>query len=235
MEKIYKLSLFTLCCAFLCCTLPLNGQNLLENPDFESGELAPWVGSPTLVEDAQNGSWAATGNLEQFVNLTGGVNYTLTVYAKNATPDLNVWVGITGDDGLVKNHLFQNTDYEKQTVDFSPPTDGSYKIWVWGVNGTAYTSDNFVLLAEGTTSVFDNEETAKIDIRNNVEGIMIDMDQSIRDAKVLVYDLSGQMIYQRALATGNTLIHTNEWALSGIYVVSVQTSRAVKTEKVFIP
>lgn len=242
MNKIYKNSILFLTCVCLFSAANLTAQNLLINPSFETGELVPWTAGNgnivNIIEGGTDGMYAADGNIEQIVSLEAGKMYTWTTQVRcDSACDKNMWIGIKDlvGDALVTNFNFNShTDFAEAKIEFEAPSTGNHRFWVWGVAETQYTSDQHLLLAEGTTDITEVEaELNKIEITNNPEGVRVRIDESIDDASIEIYNLTGQMIY-RGKASGDTLINNSEFSATGIYVVSVRTDIALKSEKVAI-
>ena len=244
MKKLYKKLMFTLVVVCLFSVTNLSAQNLLLNPDFETGELAPWVAGNMnivdIVNDAQNGDWAARGNIEQFVNLTEGVTYTYTAYAKCLSGcDVNMWIGLR--DSLkafpAKNFNFKDfSDYTLATIEFDAEATASYRMWVWGQGESdSYITDNFVLLAEGTTVTSTKEiETNKIKITNQLDGITVNIDSFAGSANIEIFDLAGKPVYNLKTSDATTFISSEEFSASGIYVVQVASNKQLMAKQVSI-
>ncbi|KAA3639160.1 MAG: T9SS C-terminal target domain-containing protein [Bacteroidetes bacterium] len=218
--------------------MSLMGQNLLQNPGFETGELAPWFGDNnnivTIVTEAHSGEYAAVGNAAQNVDLTAGVQYTVTCNAKiiSATSEQRVWIGLRDSEGLVINAEIFESDWEEMTMTFTPDETGSHKFWIWGQGDSSYASDNWVLLAEGTTDVNDNAAENNIKIAGTADGIAINMLNVNSDANILIHDLSGKQIYSATTTDLDTIIDRSVLSVSGIYVVTVITDELHRVEKV---
>ena len=126
------------------------GDNLLINPGFETGVLDPWIQEGVVVgEGAQEGTYAAIGNIEQIVNLEAGESYVWTAQVKCLGGcDKNMWIGIKDlvADALVTNFRFSDfSEYGEAKIEFTATSTGEHRFWVWGVNETEYISDNHVL------------------------------------------------------------------------------------------
>lgn len=133
-------------------------QNLVVNPGFESGALAPWFSdngnSADLVGEAFAGSYASLGNVAQNVNLTAGVTYELRCKARiiRAADQEKVWIGVRAAAGLVKNARVTATQWEDMFIEFVAAETGPYKLWIWGQGASAYSSDDWTLVVKGTPS-----------------------------------------------------------------------------------
>lgn len=240
MEKIYITIKLILVGALILSGTSITAQNLLKNPSFESGVLAPWVAgnnnTVNIVEDPQDGSYAANGNIEQIVSLEEGKEYTFTGYVRNHTPDLNVWAGIRDmvSEALVQNFLITSSDYEQATITFTAVATGDHRFWVWGGAGTDYTSDNFLLLEAGTTNTTELELSEQIHISNTQNGIAVKIDNNVKNGIITVLDLSGKTIINRNVVEGMTFIDNSEFSVSGIYIVKVTAGKALKSQQVMI-
>ena len=242
MKTVYTKFKVLFICAVSFSATNLMGQNLLLNPSFESGVLAPWTAgnnsTVNIIEDPINGVYAAEGNIEQIVNLEAGVEYTYEIYVKNATPDLNVWAGIRNivDDNLVGNFKITNTEYELASITFTSQSAGQYRFWVYGVNDTQYVSDYAILLKAGTTTSTSEADfkAEKINISNSVDGILVNIDTEINSGTISLFDLSGRQVYSQKANQGETFIDTRSFSLTGMYMVTVQADRAIKTERIII-
>ena len=238
MNKFYA---FYTACLVVLFSMNLTGQNMLLNPSFESGILAPWTaGNNNIVEivaDAQSGDFAANGNIEQIVSMEAGKNYTYSCYVKTSTPDINVWIGVKDlvGDKLVKNFKFDWTDYQLATIDFEAPSSGEHRFWVWGQGDANYTSDNFVLLLEGTTTnLFDVDAGEQIIINTQNNGVMVQLGTYIQDAQISVHDMSGRVVYQADGIQGDNFIDESAFATSGAYVVAVRAGAFNRSTKVMM-
>ena len=240
MKRIYTKIKFILICAVFFSATNLIGQNLLLNPSFESGVPAPWeiADDAFLVDEgAQHGTYALDGNIEQYIDLEANTEYTYTIYVKNLTPDIKVWSGIKNivDDLPAVNYGIFSTDYELATITITSGSAGSYRFWVWGQGGSHYISDNAVLLKAGTTvGTTDAELEENIHISNSQDGIVVKIDSDINNASISVFDLSGRKVMSTVANQGTTIIENREFTTSGIYVVTVQADRAIKSDKVVI-
>ncbi len=239
MKKFYFHLIVLFVCGFTACSFSVNGQNLLGNPGFESGELSPWFGdngnTVTLDTAAADGQFAAIGNAAQNVDLEAGVQYELRCKAKiiSVTGEEKVWIGVRGPTALVQNARIFETDWEDMAIDFTAPENGTYKIWIWGQGSSSYASDAWTLVVKGTTSVNNREAQDKIKITNTYEGVAINMTNLLSEATILVHDFSGRLVY-RANTTKTNLIKRGDFPTSGIYVVSVITNALHRVEKVAI-
>jgi hypothetical protein len=206
----------------------LNGQNLLLNSGFETGLLPPWTAGNgnvvTIVDGAQDGKYAARGNIEQLVNLEANKKYTVTCYAKNDTPSLNVWLGVTNavTSTFISNFLLTSSTYEKASITFTTTVAGNYRIWVWGVANTDYTSDNFVLLKEGTSSIKSIFSENDVEIKNNLNSVSVSMKNELQDGHISVIDLSGRVLYNVNMTSKNMVIGNEVFPSSGAYALQVR-------------
>ncbi len=238
MKKIYNLVtvLFTLGCLMFASSMM--GQNLLGNPGFETGELAPWFGDNNnivnIVTDAAVGEYAAEGNAAQNVDLEEGVEYELRCKAKiiSVGADEKVWIGVRGPTALVKNSQIFEMDWEDMSIDFAAPETGTHKIWIWGQGTSSYASDGWTLVVKGTSSVNDQEAKDKIKIINGAGGVSINTTNVLSDVKIMVHDFAGRQVYQATTSQSNTLIERAVFPTSGMYVVSVMTDKIHRVEKV---
>ena len=216
------------------------GQNLLGNPGFESGELAPWFGDNdnivNITTNAADGSYAAVGNAAQNVDLVEGEKYQLRCKAKivSAGSEERVWIGVRGPTALVQNSEIFSTDWEDMAIDFTAPETGTHKIWIWGQGQSSYASDAWVLLVEGTSSVNNQEAKDKIKIINGMDEIAINMTAISGDAKIMIHDVAGKQMYLNTTSQHNILINKAILPTSGIYVVTVLTDKLHRVEKVMV-
>lgn len=240
MKSFYNqfLALFTTLC--LLASINMNGQNLLSNPGFESGELAPWFGdndnTVTIGTDAAEGEYAAVGNAAQNVDLEMGVEYELRCKAKiiTVTGDEKIWIGVRGPSALVQNSRVFETEWEDMSIDFAAPETGAHKIWIWGQGASSYASDGWTLVVKGTSGINDQEAKDKIKITNRANGVSVDMMDVFSDAQIIVHDLAGRQLYRTTTPDNNTLIEKTAFPTAGIYVVSVMTEKLHRVEKVAV-
>ena len=156
MKKIYyQLIFLTSFCLLAISGTTLYGQNLLGNPSFETGELAPWTAgngnTVNIVEDAADGTFAAQGNIEQIIDLVAGQAYVWTAQVKClADCDKNMWIGrkdLAPDGGVVNFNFKDFSEYGEAKVEFVAENSGPHRFWVWGQGDPqGYISDNHVLL-----------------------------------------------------------------------------------------
>jgi len=243
MNKLYKKLIFIFVCTLILSTYKLSAQNLILNPGFETGLLVPWTAgngnTVNIVNDAQEGMWAANGNIEQIVKLEEGVKYTWTCQVKCLGGcDKNMWIGVKDlvADALVTNFLFSDfSEYGEAKIEFTASSTGDHRFWVWGVAETNYISDNHVLLKEFTTSLTGTrEETNKIQITSKFGGIKVNIEHSIKNAVIDIHDLSGKLVYRKKVTNGDVLINKNEFNANGIYIVAVVADQVYKVSKVAI-
>ena len=241
MKKRYNTIAALFILLYIIASTQLVGQNLVQNPSFETGMLSPWTAgnnnTVNIIEDAQHGTYAAQGNVEQLIDLVDGVKYTVTCYAKNLTPDINVWVGIRDlvNDEFVANYLITSTEYEKATIEFTSKGTGQHRFWAWGQAGSDYISDNWVLLADGTTSVNDVfSESSMVKITSSRNGVEVAIDDNLRWARISIFDLAGNRIYNHKAANGIHIVNNHAFNVPGIYIVSVQTDQGMKSSKVYV-
>ena len=156
MKKVYyQLTFLTIFCLLLISGTTLEGQNLLGNPSFETGELAPWTegngNTVNIIEDAADGTYAAQGNIEQIIDLVAGQAYVWTAQVKCiADCDKNVWIGrkdLAPGGGVVNFNFTDLNEYGEAKVEFVAENSGPHRFWVWGQgDALGYVSDNHVLL-----------------------------------------------------------------------------------------
>ncbi|WNJ20574.1 T9SS type A sorting domain-containing protein [Pontibacter sp. G13] len=242
MKKVYDLLTAFFVCACLMSFSSVSGQNLLSNPGFETGALAPWFGDNgsivTIVEDTIEGSYAAVGNAAQEVALTQGVNYELRCKARiiAAESDQRVWVGVRGPSGLVQNTELFETTWEDMAIDFTAPETGTFKVWIWGQGSSSYTSDAWTLVVEGTspTTSIDLEARKYIKILNHVDAISVDMPQLTGAAKIIVRDITGKEVFTTESNQNLVRIDAAQLPAAGMYIVSVQAGKYYLAEKVMV-
>ncbi|RME11821.1 MAG: T9SS C-terminal target domain-containing protein, partial [Bacteroidetes bacterium] len=219
-------------------TTTLSGQNLLQNPGFETGSFDPWFDDNgngiNITTDAAEGNYAAVGNVAQFVTLEEGVEYELRCKARilTASADQKIWVGIRAPSAFLTNTEVLQTDWQDMAIDFTAPESGDHKFWIWGQGNSTYASDSWTLVVKGTTGVNDQEAKEKIKITRNAEGVAIDMTTVASDAKILVHDFAGRLVYQTTTNQSDNLIENSIFHTSGIYIVSVITDKLHRVEKV---
>lgn len=242
MSKIYN-TLCLVACLSIFLSFNLSAQNLLINPDFETGLMAPWIAgngnTVTIEEDAQNGNWAAHGNIEQFVDLVEGVNYTWTGYAKClGNCDLNMWIGLkdqvnTGNPAV--NFNFKEfSDYGLCTIEFTALSTGSHKFWVWGQGESDYISDNFILLAEGTSGVYNLSGDHTLEITNQLDAVTLAIDAEFSEASVNIFDMTGKLVHSLTTSDVTTRFSQETFPVAGTYVFQVKIGKHVIAKQVAI-
>ena len=230
--------MFSLALACLLGATNLSGQNLLLNPSFESGVIAPWTASGVISDDAQHGMYAANGNIEQIVALEAGKKYTWTAQVKCLGGcDLNMWIGVRDLVDMnvpVTNYNFATfSEYGEAKIEFTAASSGNHRFFVWGVNGTSYISDNHLLLLEGTTST-KNIANSYIDINNQLDAVTVNFKQLANEAMINIFDLTGKPVYQVATTDATTRIDNTAFGAAGFYVVHVKTDKYQISKKVAI-
>ncbi len=87
---------------------------------------------------------------------------------------------------------------------------------------------------EFITSISAEEINEKVKIATIQRGVMVNIDPSIKESSIFIHSLSGQLLYKNNGSSGDTFIDNTGFPMSGLYLISVQTDRFIKTEKVFI-
>ncbi|ASK30573.1 hypothetical protein CEY12_10830 [Chryseobacterium sp. T16E-39] len=151
MRKIFTILSITTSLVFA------NAQNLVQNPGFETGTLAPWAAgwnnsytAPSVIADAHTGSFGAnyaataTTGFYQNVNVTAGQQYTLSFWHKigGSGNGGRIWsnfldagdnpvylVPVTDNDPLRNNNQFlpKGTTWQQKTITFTVPA-GAVKL-----------------------------------------------------------------------------------------------------------
>ncbi len=221
-------------------------NNLLINPDFEDETLSPWndgTSNTAMIEteDVQNGEQAALGHLEQIVALEAGESYVWTAQVKCVSGCENgMWIGIRDliAEALVTNFRFSDfSEYMEAKIEFEATSTGDHRFFVFGQNDAVYLSDNHVLVKVGDEFISSTYEIGtdadKIEITNYQDGLMVNIDPTLRDAHFFAHDLAGKMV-DNSPVNGQTFITKSRFNATGIYIISVRAGNAIKTQKVFI-
>lgn len=246
MKKLYTLATALCLGAFLFTSSSLMAQNLLVNPDFETGMAAPWVvqGTSPIVIDSVTvhaGTYAAHGNVEQYVDLEAGKKYHLVCWAYTTTPNISTWVGVRDIDGAAligRSEALDSAGYQYIYLELDAVTTGSHRFWCWGQTGSDYYSDSWMLWEDGTsptTSTTTIDKDDKIKIYNDpTVGVSINFEDSYLDATINVMDMAGKVVYSRMATDAQTVISNDEFDAAGIYVIQVKTDKIRATRKVVI-
>lgn len=241
MEKIYKTFIFLMLFSCFSTMSMVYGQNLLQNAGFESGELDPWFGDNgsvvTIETDAHTGTYSASGNAAQNVDLKAGTEYELRCNAKviSFSGDEKVWVGVRSPEALVQNSRIFESNWEDMSIDFTAPLDGLHKIWIWGQGSSSYASDSWTLVVKGTSTSINNVHAKDtIKIRNMSEGVAVKLIDNSNEARILVHDMAGKLILQYRNVQDATMIEKSIFPSTGIYVITVATANLHRVEKVAI-
>lgn len=232
--------------AFLFTSGTVMGQNLLVNPGFETGDGTPWVSGvtdPITVETGtvHAGTYAAHGNVEQYIDLVKDSSYVLMCWAYNTTPTINTWVGVrdlglTGPAGLVaRSEPLDSAGYEFVKLEFTALTTGSHRFWCWGLAMSDYWSDSWVLLKKGTSlTSIDLPKSDKIEILNQPNQVMINIEEFRQEATINVYELTGKLIHTEMTTNARTILDSNTFGKSGSYFVQVKTAKGFYAKQVMI-
>lgn len=92
----------------------------------------------------------------------------------------------------------------------------------------------FPIQLTAATSINSQEAVEKINIINSRDGIYIQMNQGIREARITVYDLNGRAVLIQKADSENVLINKGVFQNTGLYLVSVKSDRLHRVEKVVI-
>lgn len=247
MKKLYTLVTALCLGAFLFMSSNLTAQNLLVNPGFETGLAAPWVvqGTTPISIDSvtvHSGTYAAHGNVEQYIDLVAGKKYHLVCWAYTTTPNINTWVGVKdlspGGPLVGRSDALDSAGYQYIYLELDVINSASHRFWCWGQDGSDYYSDSWVLWEDGTdpmTSTTTIDKDDKIKIYNDpTVGVSINFEDTYLDATINVMDMTGKVIYSRNATDAQTVISNDEFDATGIYVIQVKTDKVRATRKVVI-
>ncbi len=141
---------------------PVEGENLIVNGGFETGELAPWDNlwnwtSPSIVEDAHTGKYAlkysaagAWQHVRQIVGVEANTDYVLTLWAKDANA-LTFLVKDGADTTNIKEGYSEaGSEWKQYTVEFNSGDNTSiiFTLMSNGANATAIIDD--IVLAKAS-------------------------------------------------------------------------------------
>jgi len=241
MNKLYNLT-FLFLGIFLFATTSVSGQNLLVNGDFETGQAAPWVNGSAVEIDSVTvhaGNYAAQGNIEQYIDLVAGTNYTLTCWAYNVDASINTWVGIrdvTPGGVLVQNFALDSAGYQYVSITFSAPSTGSHRFWCWGANNNPeYYSDSWVLLKEGTTTnTASVKKNDNIEILNQSNQVTVNIEDLNDNATINVFNMTGQLMHTSTTTENKTIIDNSVFETAGSYFIQVKTKGYLVAKQVVI-
>ncbi|MFY0624895.1 MAG: Ig-like domain-containing protein [Reichenbachiella sp.] len=232
---------------------PPVSNNLLSNPGFEMGDLTSygsWGGVSVVVNNQRSGSYAVTvngaGAPSQVVNVSPNTTYTFSLWGKVASAGQSVNVGVKGHDAAETVTQLTSTSYTKVSHTFTTganATTAQVYFYVPGANTQAW-GDDFELV-EGNSAArrihsFDpNEDNSLLNVisvypnplYNNELKISLASDQ---DSYVRIFDINGQLIYQKANTRDQLVVSQNEFTSKGMYFIHVQSGTINKRLKLIV-
>lgn len=226
--------------------VPQLSNNLLDNANFELGNLTSWFGSNinTLSgSDVYQGSTSGrilsgTGNIFTLAPVEPSEQYNLSFYTRwfvSPAAPISVQIRNASNDAIIFSQLMSaNTNWNLVQFNFTVPSNVvAIKIYFEKGNEPGWFIDNVVLTKSAAlnNSIFENK-SAKI-YPNPTSGI-ITIKTSEPITSIKVYNLQGQLILENKNLKNIEATLNIENNLKGIYLVSIETEKSTLTEKIIL-
>ncbi|MDR6516845.1 carbohydrate binding domain-containing protein [Chryseobacterium camelliae] len=238
-----------------------NAQNLVQNPGFETGTLAPWAAgwvssytAPTVVTDAHTGTYSANYNATattgffQNVNVTAGAQYTLSFWFKvsGSGNGARLWSSfLDANDGAINlvsdpasdplrnnnQYLPKDGTWQQKVVTFTVPANATRL----QLHVRTYNNSNATFddfsLTTGTLAVGEVTESRHRLIKNTLVKNET-LTFGAQSKDVKIYNMFGQIV-KTASVKENQLLNIAELA-KGNYIVTGTVNNEPVSQKILV-
>lgn len=211
------------------------------NPGFEDADLSAWTlqGTNIVSTDVHSGTKAAhmvaNNNLFQFLTLEANTQYTVSCYAKVSGTGSSTFMGVTLNNGdvFISNVPINSTVYRKYNLTFITTQAGIYKVWAWSGTTGDYYFDDFEIIKNVGTGLLKKEQynIDVVKINNNTVSVSL---YEIDNAKINVFNINGQCIYQCTSAQNQIVLDDNVFSKKGIYILDIRANNQHIVKKIII-
>ncbi|MDQ1097483.1 MULTISPECIES: carbohydrate binding domain-containing protein [Chryseobacterium] len=238
-----------------------NAQNLVQNPGFETGTLAPWAAgwntsytAPTVVSDAHTGTYGANYNATattgffQNINVTAGVQYTLSFWFKvsGSGTGARLWSSfLDASDGVINlatdassdplrnnnQYLPKDGTWQQKVVTFTVPANATrLQLHVRAYNNSNATFDDFSLTT-GTLAVGEVTESKYRLIKNTfVKDETLTFGAQAKDVKI--FNMFGQVVKTASVKENQALSIAG--LAKGNYIVTGTINNEPVSQKILV-
>ncbi|MCQ3831004.1 carbohydrate binding domain-containing protein [Microbulbifer elongatus] len=153
-------------------TPPVSG-NLLENGDFETGSLTPWLtqNASTSIStvNVHGDSYAmhvnGASSAYQEISVEPNTTYTLTGWVRVGADDQTVYLGVKNYGGDDTSHRFSSSTYQKATISFTTGSSNtSARIYVWNGDAGHQAWADDLAVSSGSLLTLEQEALEKISV-----------------------------------------------------------------------
>lgn len=237
----------------------LHAQNLVQNPGFETGALTPWAAgwntsytAPNIVADAHSGSFGAnyvataTTGFYQNVNITAGVQYTLSFWCKASgsgnggriwsnfldAADNPIYLGADAASDPLRNnnqYLPKNGTWQQKVITFTAPAGATrLQLHLRAYNNSNVSFDDFSLTT-GTLATGEVLPSKYRMVKNTfVKNEEIAFGAQVKDVKI--YNMFGQVV-KTASVKENEVLNVSDLA-KGNYIVTGTVNNEPVSQKI---
>jgi beta-glucanase (GH16 family) len=191
------------------CVLSCTG-NMIDNPGFETGDLASWTGwgtrsaTTTTAHSGKTSVQVGDGSAEMVIDVLPNTSYTLTAWGEKTGGS---WFRLgVKDDGASETYTESTaTDWTLITLNFTTGDTTSARIYFYnGAGGTAY-GDDFQLQPSGCLLTATQEQTATAIVSLYPNPSESSFSLTVPEAgTVQIFNISGQLLHE--IKTEGTLI-----------------------------
>lgn len=210
----------------------VQGINLVQNFDFETGDLTSWSswGNVSVASNNQHsGNHAVTvngaGAASQVVDVVPNTSYTISAWGKMAAPGQNAFLGVKNHDAQETSVLVTNTNYTKVLHTFTTgPNATSAQIYFYSPNASYQVwADDFELIETNTASARTvNSIDRRVKIYPNpftIGQLAIELDKVASEIKI--FDLQGKLIFQNSNINTVLNIDRTIFPANGLYIINI--------------
>ncbi len=216
-------------------------ENLIDNPDFETGSMDTWEasnqpgGGVNITNTANSkfsGEYGIQMNgqsyLKQIVSVTPDSDYELNVTARKNTTSAPVIFGVKSSTGdvIISDNVNTNT-FSNFKIDFNSASDTEIEIYAFAKTNETLFLDNFSLIETPVTlnisSLDTKSNTNRIFTKDKELFIYSSIDNQMRNIEI--YNMLGRIVYKNK----NYNVKTNSTdkgislskLSSGVYIVKL--------------
>ena len=228
------------------------GNNLVQNPGLETGNLNGWSGYGTrqVVSDASSGSYAVkvTGTAGHTQDVTVQPNTQYTLSAKTKAQSGNVILGVKNYGGPEKGNNITSTSYVSSSLTFTTGSSStSAEIYLYVPNaGSVAFGDEFSVVAtasSGSTRKAGNslqasfpETTYTVLYPNPLYGgnLTLDLKGFSSNVDITVFDTMGKKVYETVTNAEVLRLNAGIFPARGLYIFNIQGPGNIQRYKLLV-